>query len=74
MSGARRYEVSLFDADGVVLWEHVASDTFALLPDSVQLNAGASYFWRIRALTDFARWAESELTEFTVAVPPDGGR
>lgn len=70
---ADRYEVVLFDGDGTVLWEAQTSDSFAMVPDSVVVEAGALYFWRVRARTGFDRWAESHLTEFTVTSSAPGG-
>ena len=66
---ADRYEVTLFDREGSVLWEATAQDTFAMLPHTVTLNRGSRYFWKVRARVGWDRWVESELTEFSVSEP-----
>lgn len=62
---ADRYEVTLFDDRGTILWQVHTTDTVAVLPDSVSLLPGSSYFWRSRARIGFDRWTESELVQFS---------
>ena len=71
---ADRYELTLFDQTGVILWETRASDTLAALPDSVSLAPGTPYFWKVEAQQGFDRWSESDLVEFTLMAPSDGQR
>jgi hypothetical protein len=68
---ADRYRGTLFDASGVVVWRTETGDTVAALPDSVRLEPGATYLWRVDARVDIDRWVQSEMLQFTVA--PDGG-
>lgn len=71
---ADRYEVTLFDDEGSILWQANTTDTIAVLPDSVSLVPGSSYFWRSRARIGFDRWAESELVEFSFGSAGEGAR
>lgn len=65
-SGADRYEVTLFDDGGRVRWRIETGDTAAVIPDSVVIDAGAAYFWQVRARTDVGRWVSSPLADFRV--------
>jgi len=67
--GAARYRLNLFTADGRVLWQAGLTDTVVALPDSVVLAPHATYYWQIKAKTDYGRWVESELAAFTVSEP-----
>jgi hypothetical protein len=66
VTGADRYRVTLFDADGSVLFEAMLSDTVAALPPSVIVPDGRSYYWIVAARTGFDRWESSDLAEFSV--------
>ena len=68
--GARRYRVTLFDANGEVVWQALPSDTFASLPDSLILRP-ALYYWQVKAEATPGRWVESELTAFTLKGPSE---
>lgn len=70
VAGADRYRVSLFDAQGRVLYESVLAGTEAVLPDSVQLAPRETYWWKVDARLGFDRWAASELVEFSIAGAP----
>ncbi len=67
VAGADRYRVTLFTADGGVLYERELADTTVALPDSIHLVAGKPYRWREEARTGWNRWAGSGLVEFRVA-------
>lgn len=67
VTGADAYRVTLFDAEGRVVYETRATDTATSLPDSVVLVAGRPYLWKVEARTGFDRWITSELVEFSVA-------
>jgi hypothetical protein len=69
---ADRYELTLFDHEGSILWEAQTPDTAALAPESIGLAPGTSYFWKVEAQVDFGRWSESDLVEFT-PITPSGG-
>ena len=71
---ADRYALTLFDRAGTMLWEFQTPDTVAVVPDSVALSSGLSYFWKVEARTDFDRWSESGLVEFIPASRPRGVR
>jgi hypothetical protein len=66
------YEVTLFGAEGSVIWVEETTDSVALVPDSLGLQAGETYFWKVRARTGWDRWSESDLTEFRIVARPDG--
>ena len=44
------YSLTLQESDGRVVWTTVVSDTVALLPDSVALAPGRTWFWSVDAL------------------------
>jgi len=67
VAGASRYRLTLFDAQGGVLYETQLADTAALLPDSVVVVPGSTYLWKVEARTGWDRWTASELVEFRVA-------
>ncbi len=67
VTGADRYRVTLFDDAGDILWELEARDTTVLLPESVELTAGVSYFWKVDARVGFERWLKSDVVEFRLA-------
>lgn len=66
---ATRYRLILLDDGGTAVWRFETTDTVALVPDSVRLEAGASYFWKVEAETGFGRWVASDLVDFTTRVP-----
>ena len=62
---ADRYRVTLFAADGDVIYEDIVTDTVVMLPDSVPLHSGRTYFWTVAASTGWDRWVNSEWAEFS---------
>jgi hypothetical protein len=64
--GADRYRVTVFDADGRVVYEASPTDAVATLPDSLVLIPGQRYLWRVAARVGFDRWVSSNLVEFTL--------
>jgi len=71
VAGADRYRVTLYDASGRVVYEIEPVDTAAALPDSLRLQAGKRYLWKVDARTGFDRWVSSNLVEFSIAGGPD---
>jgi len=67
VAGADRYRLTLFDAQGRVLYESQFADTAVTLPDSVAVMPGQFHLWKVEARTGWDRWAASELVEFRVA-------
>jgi hypothetical protein len=67
VNGADRYRVTLFDAQLELLYEVELADTIAVLPDSLQLTPGETYWWRAEARIGFDRQVDSGLTEFAIA-------
>src|SRR2546427_305700 len=64
---ADRYQVTLFDRDGLVLWETHTADTTVAVPDTVRLVSGAPHYWKVAARTDLGRWGASHPTSFTLS-------
>ena len=69
---ADRYEVTLFDEDGSVLWETQTADTTAVVASTVRIVVGIPHYWKVAARTEQGRWVASDLTSFTLsrARPP----
>jgi hypothetical protein len=44
------YTFTLQEADGRVVWTSTVPDTVAILPDSIALGAGRTWFWSVEAL------------------------
>ncbi|MGH7585658.1 MAG: hypothetical protein ACREMH_05375 [Gemmatimonadales bacterium] len=44
------YAFTLQQADGRVVWSSTATDTVAILPDSVTFTPGLTWFWSVDAL------------------------
>jgi len=49
------YKVALLDSTGSVKWSGRTTDTSAVVPDSVRLSAGATYYWTVDALRQDGR-------------------
>jgi len=64
---ADRYQVTLFDQSGSVLWETHTADTTVAVPDTVSLVAGVPHYWKVAARTELGRWVASDLTSFTLS-------
>jgi hypothetical protein len=73
---ADNYRLTLFDAEGLVVWRATTTDTQLAIPDSVELQPGRLYLWTVEGRVGFDVWESSALTEFRVRVrgpaPPDG--
>jgi hypothetical protein len=67
VAGADRYRVTLFDAEGRVLYETQLADTAVAIPDSIALARGRIYLWKVEARTGWDRWAASDLVGFSIA-------
>lgn len=63
-SKADRYRLVLFDSAGSAMFEGESGDTTIVLPDSVRLDRGALYLWKVEAETSFDKWVSSELVRF----------
>ncbi|HUP88729.1 MAG TPA: hypothetical protein VM100_05250 [Longimicrobiales bacterium] len=69
--GADRYQATIFDETGGVVWSAQATDTVLSVPNRIIRN-NKKYLWNVRARTSFDRWAESDLVEFSVYAGRDG--
>lgn len=67
--GADRYELTVFDAEGRVVWDTSTVQTVVTARPS-GLEIGRQYFWRVRARIGWDSWASSDFAEFT----PGGNR
>jgi len=76
VASADNYRLTLFDAEGLVMWRAATTDTQLALPDSVELQPGRVYLWTVEGRVGFDVWESSALTEFQVQgpAPPDGAR
>jgi len=70
VAGADRYRATLFDSHGRVLFDTQLAETLAALPDSVVLDPGRPYLWKVEARTGWQRWSASGLVEFSIAGGP----
>lgn len=68
--GSDRYRVTLFGAQGNVLYEAEVVDTVVALPDSVRFIAGQPYLWKVEARSGWDRWVTSDLVDFVIARAP----
>jgi len=66
VEGADRYRVTVFDADGRVVYELEPVAAVAPLPDSLRLAPGRRYLWKVEARVGFDRWVASDLVEFSL--------
>ncbi len=64
VSGADRYRVTLFDAEGTVAWRATTVDSLIPRPDSVALRRGSLYLWKVEARVGWDVWESSDLIEF----------
>jgi hypothetical protein len=69
VTSATQYRVTVFDAEGALVWSTETSDTSATIPADVRLAPATQYWWRVEARVDFDRWNPSVLGVFEV-----GGR
>ena len=68
--GSDRYRVTLFGAQGSVLFETEIGDTVVTVPDSLRFLCGQPYLWKVEARTGWDRWVTSDLVDFTIARAP----
>jgi hypothetical protein len=64
--GVLHYQVTLFTAEGQVMWRTTTPDSFAAPGDVLPLVPSTTYYWQIKAETSYGRWVESELVGFTL--------
>ena len=64
-----RYQVTMYDGNGSVVWETQTRDTVVAVPNATALGAGTPYFWKVAARTGWGRWVVSDLTTFTLRAP-----
>src|SRR3989442_6447540 len=67
---ADRYQVTLFDQNGSVLWETHTADTTAVVPPDVRIVSRVPHYWKVAARTELGRWVGSDLTSFTLSRAP----
>jgi len=64
VAGADRYRLTLYDSEGVVKWRGATVDSLLPLPDSVALEVGTLYLWKVEARVGWDVWESSDLAEF----------
>lgn len=70
VSGADRYELTVFDADGKIVWDTTTRESVVKAPAVGRLEIGRKYFWRVRARIGWDRWVSSDFAEFTLRATP----
>lgn len=63
---ATQYHVTVFDAEGSIVWDSETADTTLTIPGTVPLVHGTTYWWRVEARVGFDRWSRSDVTPFTI--------
>jgi len=71
VESADRYRLTLYDAEGEVLWKATSEDTVVDLPNSVVLTPGSRYLWLLEARVGWDLWDASELIDFRIDPDPD---
>lgn len=66
VSGADRYELTVFDTEGRIVWDTTTTQSVVRAPAAGRLEVGRKYFWRVRARIDWDRWVSSDFAEFTL--------
>jgi len=61
---AAQYRLTIFDAEGALIWSVETADTAATVPATVSLAPATQYWWRVEARVDFDRWNPSRLGSF----------
>lgn len=65
--GASRYEVSVFDSAGTVLWSAHTIDTVLPGPGQISFRPQVAYYWKVEAQIEVGRSVSSTLAQFSVA-------
>ncbi len=73
VAGADRYRVTVLSAGGDVLLETETADTALVAPEGVDLDLGASFFWKVDARIGWDRWIKSEVVEFAIEAAGPAG-
>lgn len=68
-AGADRYELTVFEADGSVVWDTTTTQAIVLARPP-ELDAGRRYFWRVRARVGWEQWLSSDIAEFVLRADP----
>ncbi len=63
------YRITVYDAEGAVVWEVETRDTLITPPDGTEFDPDARYIWKVAARVGWDRWVSSELVEFTISEP-----
>ena len=67
LEDAVRYRLMLYTDDASILWEGDTAEGLLTLPDTVRLETGMQYLWRVDALLANGFTTATELHAFTVA-------
>lgn len=63
------YRITVYEAEGAVVWEVETQDTSITPPDGTEFEPDARYIWKVAARVAWDRWVSSELLEFTISEP-----
>lgn len=72
LPGVARYRVTVFDAEGAILYRAATRDSAIPLPETLELSPARPYFWKIEGDTGWDRWVSSPLVEFSVEAGSPG--
>ncbi len=63
------YRITVYEAEGAVVWEVETRDTLITPPDGTEFEPDARYIWKVAVRVGWDRWISSELVEFTISEP-----
>jgi len=63
--GADRYRVTVYDDSARVVFMREQADTVLRLDDSIRIDAGRHYLWKVEARLGLDRWSGSRVVEFS---------
>ena len=69
VTSADLYRVTVYDAEGAVIWEDETRETHAAPSDGTELEAGVPYLWEVAARVGWDQWVSSELVRFRISEP-----
>lgn len=70
LPGADRYRVTVYNDSARVVFLREQPDTSLRLDDSVRIDAGRRYLWKVEARLGIDRWSASRVVEFSPAPQP----
>ncbi len=72
VDGADLYRLTLFDADGQLLWEIETPEVLLRVPETLSLEPRELYLWQVDARVGWDRWISSEMVGFRLSGSSSG--